>query len=108
MTCAAPNLRSFSQEDISSINLYDIFLKRIERIFQVAAVNKNDILILGAFGCGAFLNPPQLVAKAFRDAQEKYSSYFETIEYAIYCSEKDAQNFIEFSQVFGPEFKCEI
>lgn len=32
----------------------------------------------------------------------------EAAMYAIYCSEKDAQNFIEFSQVFGPEFKCEI
>lgn len=51
----------------------------------MAATNGAEILILGAFGCGAFCNQPAVVARAFKTIQEKYASYFETIEYAVLC-----------------------
>lgn len=46
------------------LNIED--LHRIERIFRIAAANQAEVLILGAFGCGAFCNPPEIVAKAFQ------------------------------------------
>lgn len=77
LTCAAPNLRRKPSNSmnphagktaakIRNSDLYDLLVKRITRIFQVAIANGTEILVLGAFGCGAFCNPPMIVARAFR------------------------------------------
>lgn len=57
------------------------------------------MLILGAFGCGAFRNPPELVAKVFYDVMQDYLYYFETIEYAVYHTEREIANYEAFSRV---------
>ena len=46
--------------------MYGLHLQRLERVFRVAAANGAEVLILGAFGCGAFCNPPAVVARAFK------------------------------------------
>ena len=77
----------------------------VERVFRVAAANGAEVLILGAFGCGAFCNPPAVVARAFKTIQEKYASYFETIEYAVFCGGYETQNYDAFCEAFGAEKK---
>lgn len=114
LTCAAPNLRDMPSNlmnpcagnepaDIENDDLYKLHLQRIERIFRVAAANGVDVLILGAFGCGAFRNPPEIVSKAFYDVQKKYENYFETIEYAVFCGGHETQNYDAFCNTFGIE-----
>ncbi|MFR6466756.1 MAG: TIGR02452 family protein [Ruminococcus sp.] len=82
LTCAAPNLRRKPSNSmnphagktaakIRNSDLYDLLVKRITRIFQVAIANGTEILVLGAFGCGAFCNPPMIVARAFRNVRGK-------------------------------------
>lgn len=77
ITCAAPNLRNMPSNlmnpfagnapaDIEDDGLYELHLQRLERVFRVAAANGTEVLILGAFGCGAFCNPPAVVARAFK------------------------------------------
>ena len=44
---------------------------RIQRIFEAAVANKAEVLILGAFGCGAFRNPRKLVAEVFSKISQK-------------------------------------
>lgn len=111
LTCAAPNLRPVPSNimnpcagdkaaNLSDEEIYDLHLRRIDKIFSVAAINGADVLILGAFGCGAFCNPPEIVARAFREVQKKYESYFETIEYAIYCGGHETRNYDAFCRVF--------
>ena len=73
---------------------------RIQRIFQVAAAEGTEILILGAFGCGAFRNPPDIVADVFRDVTSKYRKKFETIEYAVYHTDREAENYRAFQKAF--------
>ena len=80
---------------------YELQMQRLERVFQAAASNGAEVLILGAFGCGAFCNPPRIVARAFRSVQEKYASYFETIEYAVFCGKNDTLNYDTFNQALG-------
>ena len=69
LTCAAPNLRERPSNmmnphagnvavKITPSELEKLLTERIRRIFEVAVSNKNEVLILGAFGCGAFKNPP--------------------------------------------------
>ena len=65
ITCAAPNLRSIPSNrmnpnagsrkaDITYEGLRALHGARIQRIFEVAMANEAEVLILGAFGCGAF------------------------------------------------------
>lgn len=114
ITCAAPNLRSMpsnlmnpfagdASADIEDDDLHELHLQRLERVFRVAATNGAEVLILGAFGCGAFCNPPTVVAKSFKDVQKKYASYFETIEYAVFCGGHETKNYDAFCKVFGTE-----
>ncbi|CAF0934714.1 unnamed protein product [Adineta ricciae] len=57
--------------------------KKIENIFAIAHHHKHDCLILSAFGCGAFKNPPEHVAKLFHSVIEQYAGLFDTIVFAI-------------------------
>ena len=107
ISCAAPNLREKPSNPmnpysgnkavkISDAELKELLTSRIRRIFQLAAANENDVLVLGAFGCGAFRNPPELVARVFCKVMEEYIGCFDTIEYAVYHTEREAANYNAF------------
>jgi uncharacterized protein (TIGR02452 family) len=111
LTCAAPNLRRIPSNrmnpnagdkaaELKADELLELHLRRVERIFRVAAENGAEVLILGAFGCGAFCNPPEVVAKAFKAVQKKYGIYFDVIEYAVFCSERETKNYDAFEENF--------
>lgn len=113
ITCAAPNLRDVpnngwcnvgeSREPvkISNDELYKIHLSRAKSILLVAYENKIRNLVLGAFGCGAFRNDPETVAKAYRDAIKEYDGAFENIEFAIYCKDYETRNYDIFKKVLN-------
>jgi uncharacterized protein (TIGR02452 family) len=112
LTCAAPNLRRVPSNlmnpnagdivtDLEVDELQKLHLQRVDRIFQVAAENGAEVLILGAFGCGAFCNPPEVVAKAFKTIQKKYERYFGVIEYAVFCGRQETRNYDTFVETFG-------
>ncbi len=61
--------------------------RRIKRILDVAEKEGVQVLILGAFGCGAFHNPPEIVSQLFNKMIRNYS--FETVEFAVYCRGDD-------------------
>ena len=73
--------------------------KRGAKILDVALAEKNQVVILGAFGCGAFRNKPEIVAKAYKNLIEKYKFAFETIEFAVYCSPRDDSNYRNFKKI---------
>ncbi len=109
ITCAAPDLNPISA-DLESVErlmkrgkwILDTLLieitHRIERIFQVAIKNHTDVLILGAFGCGAFKNPPRMVSGIFSIYTKKYRNYFDVIEYAVYHREHEIKNYEAFEK----------
>lgn len=112
ITCAAPNLRirpgnSYNPGDgnksvsISDRDLLALHEKRLRRILDVAVSEGNDTVILGAFGCGAFENKPEIVARASKNVIKEYLHAFKTIEYAIYCSPRDERNYEIFKRVLG-------
>lgn len=114
LTCAAPNLRErpsnamnpnagSTAAKISATELEKLLTSRIRRIFEVAVANGNEVLILGAFGCGAFRNPPELVARVFWKVMQDYLCYFETIEYAVYHTEREIANFEAFKNAMSPK-----
>ena len=101
ITCAAPCL-PYGGGEVSEDELYEIHLKRAQRILDVAAANGAERLVLGAFGCGAFNNDPKIVAKAFYDAfmdNERFCEFKEVV-FAIYHQEDETENFREFVKEF--------
>lgn len=77
---------------------------KIKTIFNIAILNGQKILILSAFGCGAFKNPPRDVANIFKDILKKrpYRDYFEEVIFAIKPNHRDVENlnFKTFEDVF--------
>lgn len=109
LTCAAPNLKenpnnaynaeSSGKIEISDEDLYTLHCKRAKKIMEVAASKNVDIIILGAFGCGAFRNDPKIVAKAYKDAIKDFKHTFKVIEFAVYCRPGDDTNYRVFEEV---------
>lgn len=109
LTCAAPNLRetpsnAFNPSDgaesvfISDTELQKLHEKRLRRMFDLACEKQADVLILGAFGCGAFRNPPAVVASAARTVVKDYLYCLDAIEFAIYCRPEHEENYTEFAR----------
>ena len=106
ISCAAPNLREqpsnqYNTGDTIKVQISDNELlalheKRARKIFSSAIANGVEILILGAFGCGAFQNNPHIVAQAYKNVLPDFAHYFHTIEFAIYCRPADSINYDAF------------
>jgi len=102
ITCAAPDIRSVGDEteyNPGENELYREFVKRWKCILSAGAKHKADVLILGAFGCGVFANPPKLVAEAFCEAVNGFENYFEAIEFAIYSPRENNENYQAFKDI---------
>lgn len=115
ISCAAPNLRpmpgsSLNPEagktpDITPQELYDLHLFRAKTIMGIAVENGADALVLGAFGCGAFMNDPAVVAEAWRDAVQDMGDYFEYLEFAVFCKPHETMNYDVFRATITPSVK---
>ena len=112
LTCAAPNLREQPSNpmndgdgargvQIEKQELRQLHEKRMRRILSSVAAEGNEVMILGAFGCGAFRNPPEIVAEAMRTVIQEYRSFFEAVEFAVYCPPRDDSNYRVFERVLG-------
>ena len=66
--------------------------KRLKRILDTALSEDDETIILGAFGCGAFMNDPQIVAQVAKNVIREYLYSFKNIEFAVYCSPRDDRN----------------
>lgn len=58
-------------------------------------------MILGAFGCGAFQNSPDVVVEAMVRLIPEYRNDFAVIEYAVYCPPGDSSNYDTFNRRLG-------
>lgn len=105
ITCAAPNLRTDRDGTecimLTDYDLEQLHINRMRRILTIASSRANDVVILGAFGCGAFKNPPEVVARAMKKVVQEFRNYFHVIEFAVYCSPRDEQNYTVFKKILG-------
>ena len=107
ITIAAPDLREESNKHASLVNggikmsnaeLFGYHVKRAMHMLTCAAAKGADILVLGAFGCGAFQNDPEVVARAYKTALQEFPKVFKQIEFAVYCPPSDSRNYDVFSR----------
>ena len=109
ISCAAPNLhRYFGQllkvlgteekPAISCEHLFQIHTKRLRRILDVAVQQQVDVMFLGAFGCGAFMNDPEVVSKAMVQVAREYAHCFKVIEFPVFCRPREKENYVAFQR----------
>ena len=112
ITCAAPNLREVPKNEFNSENttvpatisdddLLELHKQRGRKILSVAAANKNDYIILGAFGCGAFRNDPKIVAEAYKQILPEFKNAFKVIEFAVFCRDHETINYDTFKEILN-------
>ncbi|MBR6570475.1 MAG: TIGR02452 family protein [Clostridia bacterium] len=99
LTCAAPNLR-YNPSLLNADEQYRLHVKRARKILSIAAAKRDTVLVLGAFGCGAFSNDPHAVAKAYSDVLKEYEGYFKCVEFAVFCAGTETENYRAFYQAF--------
>lgn len=81
-------------------------LDRIRTILRIAYNNGQRRLVLGAFGCGAFNNPPKHMAMLFKQVieEKEFIGLFKEIHFAIIEDHNSHNmNYNEFNKVFSNE-----
>ena len=84
---------------------------KIRVILNLAAIHEHDCIVLSAFGCGAYRNPPNEVANIFFEKlrENEYNGRFSKVIFAIFndhnaCHEYSPDgNIVPFVNVFGQE-----
>ncbi len=79
---------------------------KIRTMLQMAYDNGDQVVILSAFGCGAYHNPPAHIAQLFQEVIDQYyPSAFEKIIFAIIDDSNAPQggNFMPFARHFGQQ-----
>lgn len=107
LTCAAPMLQNGLQ-GLNQEQYRSLLARRIDGILCVAAHLGYRALVLGAFGCGAFGNDPNIVSEIFRSCIDRYcqppfeiSSDFHIIDFAVLDNSEQQPNIKAFSAVFS-------
>ncbi len=85
ITCAAPNKRAAQERYcVTDKECSEAMKHRIDAVLSAAAAEREEVLILGAFGCGAFGNNVEEVAEIFREFLDgKYSGAFRKVVFAV-------------------------
>lgn len=75
---------------------------KIRNMLRIMASKGHPQIVLGALGCGAFENPPKVVANFFAEIfnEPEFKGRFERVDFAILVVyQKDQNNLVEFDKV---------
>lgn len=103
ITCAAPNISPSRKYGygISKIENSAVLDSRIKFVLSIAADQKVDTLILGAFGCGVFGQDADDVAEIFINLLvTDYATEFKKVIFAIPIINDDSVNYSKFQNMF--------
>lgn len=76
---------ALTKEGLLTYRDRDIVRRKIRSMFKIALWNGNDSMVLGAWGCGAYRNPPSEIAALFREAllSDEFRNRFKSVTFAI-------------------------
>ncbi len=59
--------------------------EKMRTILRIGLLNGHDCIVLGAFGCGAFHNPPRHIARLFHEVieEKEFKDKYRKIDFAI-------------------------
>lgn len=104
VSAAMPNIASGGGLRPGSSEWDETVRTRIRAVLHAVREERCECLVLGAFGCGAFGNPPQLVAAKFAEAlsSPEFRGAFGTVVFAILgATASDTGNLASFHDMLG-------
>jgi uncharacterized protein (TIGR02452 family) len=105
ITSAAPNRGAILTNEKHSLTKIGTALdNRTEFVLRIAAEQRCEALVLGAWGCGVFANLPEQVAAAFARAlfEQSLVKHFKQISFAVPYNQKRPENWRIFAKRFDP------
>lgn len=93
----AVNCSEINQTKNQSQNVFDIMKKRCRRILDICVDKGNDVIVLGAFGCGVFENSPKMISQIFKEIliDDFYGMNFKRIIFAIKTKPNQSNEMID-------------
>jgi uncharacterized protein (TIGR02452 family) len=81
----------------------EIMKNKIRTIYRLALANGHDSLVAGAFGCGAFRLPSEMVAALFNEilSETEFRNKFRKITFAILDKDGEDGKFAPFYKLFN-------
>jgi len=108
---AIPNPETVTKDNklLIADNLVEPTKEKMRAIFRIGMSHGHDVLVLSAFGCGAFGNPPDHVARLFQEvlAENEFVNAFSLIVFAIivdhnaHRAHNSEGNLLPFQRVFN-------
>ncbi|MFE7750154.1 TIGR02452 family protein [Streptomyces sp. NPDC057428] len=109
LTSPAPNAGVIRRrEPVAAHGIPAALASRAERVLEVAAVGGYRRLVLGAWGCGVFMNEPGEVAEAFHSLLadgRRFAGHFERIVFGIPGRDPDSAVRAAFTRVFAGQLQ---
>jgi uncharacterized protein (TIGR02452 family) len=104
-----PELKKINDRYYIADHLVESTKEKIRTILRIAGTYHHDYLVLGAFGCGAFRNPPEHMAELFKEvfAEKEFLNRFKGIVFSIIDNHNSRMehnpegNVAPFARVFG-------
>jgi uncharacterized protein (TIGR02452 family) len=80
-----PDLINVDSQLFLAKSMIESTKNKMRTILRIAGKNGHDSLVLGAFGCGAFANPPHHIALLFKEifAEEEFINRFRLVVFSI-------------------------
>ncbi|WP_025209090.1 TIGR02452 family protein [Hippea sp. KM1] len=83
--------------------------EKIRTMLRISAINDHDSIVLSAFGCGAFKNPPNHIARLFKEVfeEDEFKNRFRLVVFSIiddhnsWKKHNPRGNILPFLEVFG-------
>jgi uncharacterized protein (TIGR02452 family) len=106
------SVAALNHPELDGDRIANVFIEptkeKIRTILRIAAKYEHESLVLSAFGCGAFCNPPHHIAELFRDviSENEFANHFKLIVFAIIDDHNSRKahnptgNFLPFQTVF--------
>jgi uncharacterized protein (TIGR02452 family) len=103
ITCPAVNARVVLQRDSTRrLEIRAAMEQRIIKVLTIAALQKHDTLVLGAWGCGAFGNDSREIAELFEQALSGgFHGVFSKVVFAIVDWSNDSRFIGPFYSAFA-------
>lgn len=104
ITAPAPNAGAIMQnQPEESVKIRETFSRRWRNVLVVAAARGHRSVLLGAWGCGAFRNDPEVAATTVREwlVAPRFAGCFDKVVFAIPGGGRSGTNLEVFGKVLG-------
>jgi uncharacterized protein (TIGR02452 family) len=80
-----PELEKVDNQYYIARRLVEPTKEKMRSILRIAGKHQHDALVLSAFGCGAFANPPHHIALLFREVfnEGEFKNRFKLVAFSI-------------------------